>query len=79
MDVCPVIKQDCRRDLGCAQHEGRTVPQRAEESGKRGGTHVRLGNWVAGARKPDCDHAREALLPNPLETRARKGDGRLVG
>ena len=56
-----------------------TVPQRAEESGKREGTHLRLGYWMAGARKPDCDHAREALLPNPLETRARKGDGRLVG
>jgi hypothetical protein len=28
-----------------------------------------------GARKPDCDHAREALLPNPLETRVREGDG----
>jgi Winged helix-turn-helix domain (DUF2582) len=48
-------------------------------SGKREGTHLRLGHWMAGARKPDCDHAREALLPNPLETRARKGDGRLVG
>jgi len=38
----------------------------------------RLGNWVAGARKPDCNHAREALFPNPLETRADKGNGRLV-
>ena len=36
-------------------------------------------NWVAGARKPDCDHARKALVPNPLETRAGKGDKRLVG
>jgi winged helix-turn-helix protein DUF2582 len=46
---------------------------------KRQRTHLRLGNWVAGARKPDCDHAREALFANPLETRAGKGDGRLVG
>ncbi len=57
-----------------------TVPpgMRAEESGKRAGTHLRLGNWVAGAQKPDCDNAREALFPNPPETKAGKGDGRLV-
>jgi hypothetical protein len=30
---------------------------------------------AAGARRPDCDHAREALLPNPLETRAAKATG----
>ena len=57
-------RQDCRSHLGCAQHEERTVPQRAEDSGKREGTRVRLGSWVAGARKPDCDHAREALVPH---------------
>jgi hypothetical protein len=36
--------------------------------------------WEAlNTRKPDCDHAREALLANPTDTRACKGDGRLVG
>ncbi len=35
----------------------------------------RLGHRLAGARGPDCDHAREALFPNPLERAARKGDG----
>jgi len=34
--------------------------------------------WL-GARKPDCDHARKALFPNPLETTTGKGDERLVG
>ena len=34
--------------------------------------------WLA-REDQNCDHDREALLPNSLETRARKGDGRLVG
>jgi len=36
---------------------------------------LRLGHRLAGARRPDCDHAREALFPNPPERAARKGDG----
>ena len=36
-------------------------------------------DWAIGARKPDCDYAREGRFSNPLETRGGKGDGRLVG
>ncbi len=55
------------------------LSQRAEERGKGKGTHSRLGNWVAGARRPNCDHAREALVPYPAKAGTGKSSKRLVG
>src|SRR6266852_3780173 len=52
---------------------------RAEERGKREGTHLRLGDRVVGARRPNCDHAREALVPHPAKAGTGKRSKRLVG
>src|SRR6266849_2412054 len=72
-------RQDCRGNLASAQHPRRIVAHTTEEPGESKSPRLRLGHRLAGARRPDCDHAHEALLSNPVETRARKGDWRLVG
>jgi len=57
-----------------------TVPSvELKKSGRRKGTHLRLGKLVAAAGEPDCDLRQKSALSESAETRAGKGDGRLVG
>src|SRR5258708_23285927 len=72
-------RQDCRGNLASAQHPRRIVAHTTEEPGESKSSRLLLGHRLAGARRPDCDHAHEALLSNPAETTAPKGDRRLVG
>jgi len=73
-------RQDCRRDLGRAHTKGELSLSELKKAVKGQETHLRLGNWVAGARKPALrSRQKKRSFRIRLKQERAKAGGRLVG